>query len=167
MDEELIQQARHGDQQALGRLLTARGDKLYKVAYLYLHNRADALDAVQETALQAMLGIHRLQHLEYFDTWLMRIAMNCAFKMLRQQARKAPLEPTPEAAIDPDLGPDLRADLLALPKRYQEVLLMYYYQDLPMTQIAAVLHVPVGTVKSRLSRALAQLRQNGTVYDAY
>ena len=82
-ESELISQARAGDGAALGRLLRARQDKLYRTAFLYTRNQADALDVVQETALQAMLSIKRLRHPEYFDTWLIRILINSAYRLMR------------------------------------------------------------------------------------
>lgn len=84
-ESELISQARAGDGAALGRLLRARQDKLYRTAFLYTRNQADALDVVQETALQAMLSIKRLRHPEYFDTWLIRILINSAYRLMRSR----------------------------------------------------------------------------------
>jgi RNA polymerase sigma-70 factor (ECF subfamily) len=86
--DDLIASARAGDQTALVMLLQTRNDKLYRTAYLYLHNQQDALDAVQETALQVMLSIHKLKQPEYFDTWLIRVELNCIFKMMRSISRR-------------------------------------------------------------------------------
>ena len=83
--QDLINAAQQGDQEALVALLQARNEKLYRTAYLYLHQQQDALDAVQETALQAMLSIHKLKHPEYFDTWLIRVELNCIFKMIAKR----------------------------------------------------------------------------------
>jgi RNA polymerase sigma-70 factor (ECF subfamily) len=151
----------------LATLLQARQDKLYRTAFFYLHNQADALDVVQEVALQTMLSIHKLKHPAYFDTWLVRIALNCTFK----QMRKLPAIPPTPSSQDPtsasDLHQDLQRDLAQLPRRYQEVIVLYYLHDRPLAEISAVLHLPLGTVKSRLNRGLALLRQKGAVAHGY
>lgn len=167
MDLALIHRAQAGDTAALVALLQARNDKLYRTAYLYLHNQADALDAVQEASLQAMLNIHKLKHPEYFDTWLIRIVMNCAFKMYRRQPPSQPPAPVTDTAAASDLHADLTRDLARLPRRYQEVIVLYYYNDLPLAAVAKSLHLPLGTVKSRLNRGLALLRKEGAVHHEY
>jgi RNA polymerase sigma-70 factor (ECF subfamily) len=72
-----------------------------------------------------------------------------------------------EPSVASDLHADLQSDLEKLPKNLQVVIVMRYYNDLPLAQIAKVLHLPLGTVKSRLNRGLARMRQEGAVRDAY
>jgi RNA polymerase sigma-70 factor (ECF subfamily) len=165
--DDLIASARAGDQTALVMLLQTRNDKLYRTAYLYLHNQQDALDAVQETALQVMLSIHKLKQPEYFDTWLIRVELNCIFKMMRSRQPTLTDLAVDEPSVASDLHADLQSDLEKLPKNLQVVIVMRYYNDLPLAQIAKVLHLPLGTVKSRLNRGLARMRQEGAVRDAY
>lgn len=169
MDEaQLIKQAQFGDQEALVTLLQRRNQKLYRIAYMYVHNQADALDVVQETALQALLSIKRLRQPQYFDTWLVRIAIRCAYKQMASA-------PVPLSTASPSIAPttmsdlrfDLQRDLAQLPVKLQEVVVLYYFEDQSLQTIAKGLHLPLGTVKSRLSRALTRLRQKGVVVDAY
>lgn len=138
-DEELIARARAGDSEALGALLIARQDQIYRTAYLYTHNQADALDVVQETAVQAIQSVRRLRQPEYFTTWLMRIVMNVALKQQRGRARVVPL-------ADPEQGStgfaeqsgkrlDLADQLALLPPRYRQPLILFYYNDLSIAAI--------------------------------
>ena len=168
-ESKLISQARAGDGAALGRLLRARQDKLYRTAFLYTRNQVDALDVVQETALQAMLSIKRLRHPEYFDTWLIRILINSAYRLMR--SRKPVGDEAPAAAASPDnaavLHLDLVQDLAALPAKLRDVVILRFFNDLTLQEIGRVLHLPVGTVKSRLNRALQGLREKGEVIHEY
>lgn len=170
-DEELIARARAGDSEALGALLIARQDQIYRTAYLYTHNQADALDVVQETAVQAIQSVRRLRQPEYFTTWLMRIVMNVALKQQRGRARVVPL-------ADPEQGStgfaeqsgkrlDLADQLALLPPRYRQPLILFYYNDLSIAAIAQALRIPQGTVKSRLHRGIVLLREKGAELDAY
>ncbi|MFT8859082.1 sigma-70 family RNA polymerase sigma factor [Schleiferilactobacillus harbinensis] len=157
----LVQRAQAGDRAALGDLLIAHQTQMYRMAYLYVHNEADALDVVQETALQATKSIRKLRQPEYFKTWLLRILINVA----KQQIRAKPPAPLPasEAIYQPDLArrQDLLQLLAGLPENRRLPIVLFYYNGLTLKEISAVLHIPVGTVKSRMNRGLTQLRVEG------
>ncbi|MFD1431631.1 sigma-70 family RNA polymerase sigma factor [Lacticaseibacillus yichunensis] len=158
----LILAAKAGDQEALMQLLDARQEKLYKTAFLCVHDPQDALDIVQDTSLQAFLSIHRLRQPQYFDTWLIRILINVSRHYYR---RPLPPLPAPEQMLDAhrqvDLHEDLMQALAKVPAKYRVVLILFYFNELEANEIAAVLRVPTGTVKSRLNRGRKWLREKG------
>lgn len=164
----LITQAQAGDGEALGQLLQARQDKLYRTAFLYVHNQTDALDVIQETALQAMLSIKKLRQPEFFDTWLIRILINSAYRLLRHQKNTelADMHQGTTAAR-PELHWDLLQDLNKLSPKLRDVLILYYFNDLSLHEVAQVLHIPTGTVKSRIARGLQRMREEGDVIHEY
>ncbi len=167
-DADLILAARAGDQEALSKLLIARQTKLYKTAYLYVHTQADALDVVQETSLRALLSIGKLRQPQYFDTWLIRILINVAQKVYRQQTNTIPFVPeiTGDSTLT-DLHADLMSDLAMIPENFRVVLILFYFNDLEVEEIARVLRIPAGTVRSRLTRGRKMLRERGAVYREY
>ena len=94
--------------------------RLYRTAYLYLGNEADALDAVDEAVYQALRAIKKLRHPEFFESWLTRILLNECHKELRRRKRLLPEEAIPDSA-----GPDeydslpLKEAIRRLPEEYR------------------------------------------------
>lgn len=133
---------------------------LYRVARGVLRRPQDCADAVQEALLKAWAARASLRQPEYFKTWLTRILINECKTMLRRKHPLLPLEALPEtAAEESGCDVDLERALYALPEKYRIVVVMHYREGYSVEEIAAVLRVPAGTVKARLSRARARLRQ--------
>ncbi|KRN53740.1 hypothetical protein IV84_GL001750 [Pediococcus damnosus] len=165
---ELVLQAKRGDREALSTLLIDRQSKMYKTALLYVHNQEDALDIVQETSLQAFLSIKHLRHPQYFDTWLVRILINVSRRFYnRDRPISEVVELTTDCHRQVDLHQDLMQDLAMVPEKYRLVLILFYFNELQESEIAKVLRVPTGTVKSRLNRGREWLREKGDVIREY
>lgn len=101
----------------------------------------------------------RLRDPEALRAWLVKISVNCARQLNRRSRREVYLEDLPpQAAAREDPRPELWDAVLSLPRDQRAAVVLYYYEDLPVADIASLLRVPAGTVKSRLSRARDKLR---------
>lgn len=155
--EELIQRARAGDGAAFVELIEGQKGTLYKVARSYLHNDADAADAISETVLVCFEKLDTLRQPRYFRTWLVRVLIRKCQDMLRERKRSVPLEEAaPVAYIEQGHA---RVEFLALldslDEKYRTVLLLYYGEGFTVGEIAQAMDLKVETVKTRLKRARA------------
>ena len=155
--------------------LLAYDARLFNVAFRILRDRDDALDAVQDAYVQAFRGFHRFRGDSHPYTWLCRITLNeCSRRGGKRTARR---KREVELSVLEELGAPLfvedsafpRIDLrqtshriadavAALPKLYREMVRLRYFDHLSYRQVAEITGCPVGTVKSRLSRAHDKLR---------
>jgi RNA polymerase sigma-70 factor (ECF subfamily) len=171
-DEDLLRRARRHDRDAFAELVTRYQDRLYTSAFRMLGNTADAADVVQETFLRTYLHLDELRA-PTLQAWLYRVALNCCRDLQRKHARR-PTEPIDditsnvvplhESADDPEsqalsreLTREIGAALRQLGDDLREVIVLRDVNDLSYEEMAAALRIPVGTVKSRLSRARATL----------
>lgn len=137
---------------------------LLKTCYLYLHDAALAEDAVQETFIKAYRGMNHF-HGECADrTWLTQIAINTCRDMLRGSwfqriDRKVTPDELPEQSV-PDHAENilLAAEVMNLPRKLREVIILYYYQNMEGIEIAEALHISQPAVSTRLKRAREKLR---------
>lgn len=170
-DETLADNLKRGDRDALAALVERYHAPL--VGYLYRLTGGDAAlaeDMVQESFLRVIRGIQGYDYPRPFRPWLYAIATNLArdhYKSAGARFNVALLDeppyaastPTPEyAAIADEESAAVRDALMALPDHQRAALVLRYYQGLTLAEIAEVLHVPVGTVKSRLSLGIKRLR---------
>ena len=135
-------------------------DTAFAVAYLILGNRADCEDAMSQAILRAFEGRGKLKKRESFRAWFLRILRNEAYTLLRKRRRLTPVEELPEeAAPEGDSAGrlDLKAALAELTEE-QRTSLLLQQEGYDLTEIAEITDVPVGTVKSRISRAKKTLR---------
>ena len=171
-DEELVERARSGDADAYRSLMDTYQGISFRVAYLVAGDAADAEDAVADGFSKAWLALPRFRRGAPFRPWLLEIVANEARNRRRSSGRRARLAlhtaaqlrpgdaaPSPEAAV---LGAEGRERLLAAVNELREeerlVVACRYFLDLSEADTAAALGLRPGTVKSRLSRALARLR---------
>jgi RNA polymerase sigma-70 factor (ECF subfamily) len=165
-EEQVVVAAIQGDKLALQQLLKQEKDKLYRMAYTYVKNEEDALEVFQQTVLKAIESIHQLKEPIYFSTWLTRICINSAITMLKKKKKLVMMEDVVERLVGNELSEDLAqrldvADALSkLPEKYKTTLLLRFYQDFSVKQIAHILECPEGTVKSNIHRGLSILKQN-------
>ena len=167
---ELVELAIAGDKLAFEQLIKFESEKLYKIAYLHMRNKEDALDVLQEATYKSYISIHQLNSPAYFSTWLVKILIRTAYKELEQKKKVIQL---PEETIvdllesnkveNPSI--DLSEALSKLDSDYRNVLTLFYYYDLPIRTIATVLGKPQSTVKTYLRRAKLKLRK--TLGDDY
>ncbi|MFJ7733180.1 sigma-70 family RNA polymerase sigma factor [Lysinibacillus sp. NPDC097231] len=154
--------AKKGNNQAFVELLQEEKVKLYKMAYIYMKNENDALDVVQETIARAYANIHTVKEEQYFATWLMRILINTALEMLRKNQKIIPLleqQPEQEQISTNDEKLDLLQAIEQLEEKYKTVILLRYYRDLQIKEIADLLGCPEGTVKTNVHRGIQQLKK--------
>ncbi|MFE3574512.1 sigma-70 family RNA polymerase sigma factor [Lysinibacillus sp. NPDC059133] len=158
----LLSDAKKGNNQAFIELLQEEKVKLYKMAYIYMKNENDALDVVQETIARAYANIHTVKEEQYFATWLMRILINTALEMLRKNQKIVPLleqQLEQEQISTNDEKLDLLQAIEQLEEKYKTVILLRYYRDLQIKEIADLLGCPEGTVKTNVHRGIQQLKK--------
>ncbi len=133
---------------------------MYRLALAMLHNRQDAEDAVSEAVLRAYEKIHTLREADRFKPWIMQITANEARKIYGKNKRVTPVEDM-EAymPVFRDEKHELWDVVMQLEPAYREVIMLYFYERFTMKEISRIVRVPEGTVKSRLSRAKAKLRE--------
>ncbi|WP_018885563.1 sigma-70 family RNA polymerase sigma factor [Paenibacillus massiliensis] len=162
---ELIIRAKQGDPKAFQELVHADKEKLYRMAYIYMGNEEDALEVFQETIYKAFKSISTLQNNQYYSTWMTRILINTALALLRRKQKVIPFSPeilenhasTDNGQLEDQL--DLLQALDTLEEKYKSVLLLRFYKDFTIKQIAEILDIPEGTVKTHIHRGLSSLRQ--------
>ena len=135
-------------------------DSLYRIAYTILENDADAQDAAQEAMEQAYVSLPKLKDRNKFRPWLMRILKNTCYMMLRDRKRVIPFDDLPEQGEEPFDSLDLKTAFSRLSPESRLCITLYYYEGYSTQEIAAFLNEPIGTVKSRLSRARSAMRQD-------
>ncbi len=153
-------------------VIAQHGDRLLRLCFLYLRDIYAAQDALQETLLRAWRGWGRFRGEAEPGTWVTRIAINVCKNMLRRQLWRrtqdiVALEGIPAEQATAQDGA-LLAAVLSLPDKYREVILLFYYQELRVREIASALRIPQGTVAVRLKRARDLLRAlgEGGAFDA-
>ena len=135
-------------------------DRYYRLAYSYVGNPDDAADIVQEGAYKAILHCDSLQNTFYVNTWLYRIMLNEIFAFCRRnQKERVPVEEVPEQGKD-DIyeDVDLMQALQELDERDRAVIVLRYFEEYKLGEIADILEENVSTVKSRLYRGIKKLR---------
>lgn len=142
-------------------LLTEHYEKYYRLAYSYLQNEEDALDAVQESAYRAIRDCGKIKNKDYLSTWIYRIVINVSLDMLRKNKKVTPVEELPEIAVEDSYGESSLTEVLeTLDDKSRTVILLRYFEDLKLEDIAIIVGENLNTVKARLYRALKKLRLN-------
>ena len=157
----------------LSRLMTDHGDSVLRVCYLYLKDYALAQDVTQTAFMKAWEALARPSAatkglfaipgeqdvIPHQRAWMMRIAINACKNMLKSRtyrlyARATPLDQLPEPGYCPEPPDDtvLQA-VLSLKEKYREVVVLHYYQQMPLPDVAHALRLPQATVRTRLHRA--------------
>lgn len=150
--------------QTLERLVTQYQTSLLRTCYLYLHDQAQAEDAVQETFFKAYRNLGAFRGESSEKTWLMKIAINTCHDMrksgwFRHMNRKVTPDMLPEASVPPkEYEDDLMVEVMNLPFKLREVVLLYYYQNMDTNEIADILGIARSSVSGRLQRARGKLR---------
>lgn len=164
---ELVRQAQKGKKEALETLFLMEKEYLYKMAFLYMKNKEDALDLVQECILQCILSLKKLERPEYFRTWMTRILINCAKQEWRKRGRcdvsEEPELREMEELTQEEISREEKLDLydaidrLSFP--YKAIIIQYYFAGSKLKEIAELLNMPPGTVKAYHARAKCRLKE--------
>ncbi len=173
-DAQLIAQTLAGRSTAFGQLVEKYQDRLYNTMVHIVGSREDARDVVQDAFVQAFLKLETFQQNCAFYTWLYRIAFNAAASLTRRKRAVLSVEEARESfgrePVDKGAGPpaqmeeqerrrQIQAAIAALPEEFRTVLVLREMEGYCYEEIAEILDLPVGTVRSRLHRARLQLRQ--------
>lgn len=169
-ERELIRRAKKGDSDAFRLLVEAYQTAVYRLA-LRMCGESGAEDAAQEAFVAAWRGLPRFRGECKFSTWLYRLTTNAAIDYLRREQKQrtegdvddlslADDSPSPqEQAERSETQQRVRKALAALSDEHRQILLLRYMQELDYGEIAQALHISEGTVKSRINRAKARLRE--------
>jgi RNA polymerase sigma-70 factor, ECF subfamily len=164
---EVLEACRHGDREALRALYEAYKDRVYSIAYYFLHaNHAAAADVTQQVFLKLIDGIGSYRGGAVFSTWLYRIVVNACIDSTRRAKGSSHLsEPAVLQALrDPrsshedryarhEIAASVQDAVASLPPKLRVAILLRYFDDLDYSAIAEALGCSIGTVSSRLSRA--------------
>jgi RNA polymerase sigma-70 factor (ECF subfamily) len=167
VDPDLVAQAREGDREAFEEIVAQSLQRLNAVARLILRDPEAADDAVQDALVDAWVDLRALRDPERFDAWLNRLLVRACYDVARRDRGRRAIElplALGRAPVIGDIqhltavGDAVQRGLRRLPLDQRVVVVLAFYLDLPLAAIAATLGVPLGTVKSRLNRALHGLR---------
>jgi len=177
-DQVVVERVIGGDIDAFSVLVDRYQDRIYSVALHYVSNPEDAIDIAQEAFIKAYSKLRTFDSASAFYTWLYRIAVNTAIDFLRKRKSRVAeslddekftdvgFEPeSKDPSVDPlgvasrhEQARALRKAIAALSEKLRTVVVLHDVEGLSQEEVAEILKVPVGTVKSRVSRARAELR---------
>ncbi len=175
-DEALVDQARRGDRSALDTLLRRHHDRIYGLCRRMTGNDSDALDATQEALMAIVRGLERFDGRATFGTWTYRVATNACLDELRRRSRRprpglpdddvdlaiaGTFSAGPEQALDTAVADrlDIDAALALVPAERRAAVVLRDLCQLDYAEIAEVLGIPAGTVRSRIARGRAGLAE--------
>ncbi|WP_141433906.1 sigma-70 family RNA polymerase sigma factor [Bacillus sp. 03113] len=163
---KLVQKAKKGNDEAFEQLISSVRNKLYRTAYSYVRNEQDALDLYQDTIYKAYTSLKTLKKPESFQSWILKILIFKSIDFIRKESRHFT---TDDEKIFAELVSDENVDYIAhsmdlleafkfLDPKCKMIILLRYYHDLSIKEIASIMNYPEGTVKSHLNRAKKELR---------
>ncbi|MGP7815764.1 sigma-70 family RNA polymerase sigma factor [Niallia sp. 01092] len=173
---KLVQNAKKGNDEAFEQLISSVRHKLYRTAYSYVRNEQDALDIYQETIYKAYTSLKSLKKPESFQSWILKILVFKSIDFIRKDSRHFTTDNT---EIFAELISKENVDYIAhsmdlsdafkfLDPKYKTIILLRYYHDLSIKEIATILNYPEGTVKSYINRAKKELKpilKEGYMYE--
>ncbi|OGO77004.1 MAG: RNA polymerase subunit sigma-70 [Clostridiales bacterium GWB2_37_7] len=138
-------------------------ESYYRLAFSYVRNVDDALDIVQESILKALSSMSSLKEPDYIRTWFYRIVVNTSLDFLRRQKKLVIVEDEILCSFDTGADDvyavlDLQSVLETLPDNYRSIIILRYFEDLKLEEIAEILSENISTIKTRLYKALKWLR---------
>ena len=156
-----IIKAKNGDNEAFLELINENKLNIYRVARGILSNEHDIEDAIQNTVIKAYEKINTLKKNEFFRTWLVRILINECNEIIRRNKRVVSINESnhEERYNDCYENIDLTKAINSLSEELRITTVLFYFEDMSIKDIASVLNIPNGTVRSRLSRARKILRE--------
>lgn len=177
-DKLIVERVLKGDVDSFALLVNKYQDRIYSAVFNYVSNPEDAVDVSQETFVKAYSKLHSFDSASAFYTWLYRIAINTAIDYIRRKKSRPAdsLDDTKytESGFEPvsyDMTSDpetmlsrgiqkqsLRNAIHSLSEKLRNVIILHDVEGLSQEEVAEILRIPVGTVKSRVSRGRAELR---------
>ncbi len=164
----LVKQAQKGNKEALLQLILAEQDAYYRLAYSYMSNEHDAMDAMEDMIVTLYEKLGQLQKSEAFYSWSKTILVNRCKTILRNKERFLPLEDERESSLaaladdnsyrTTESEMDMQVLLSYLNTQQREAIELRYIHDLPYQTIADMTGAPLGTIKSRISQGIQKLK---------
>nr|UWI51594.1 sigma-70 family RNA polymerase sigma factor [Clostridioides difficile] len=137
-------------------------DSFYRIAYSYTKNEEDALDVVQESMYKALYSVENLKEVNYIKTWFYKILVRTSIDFIRKNRKYNNMT---DISIIDDTGEydkytdlDLKKALEELPIEYKSIIILRFFEDLKIEEVAIILDENVNTVKTRLYTALKKLK---------
>jgi RNA polymerase sigma-70 factor (ECF subfamily) len=166
MRRELVERAIAGDRDAYAELVRTLIGRLYAVAFLILRNQAQAEDATQEALVAAWRDLSALRDPDRFDGWVHRILVRACHREAARGRRAGDVHVDvstinlvqPDRSVDVVITDELERGFRRLDPDLRAVVVLRFYLDLPVPEVAEMLGIPVGTAKSRIHRATQMLR---------
>ena len=152
------------EKETLLQLLLKAEDTLFHVTFSILQNEADAADAVQEAILKAYGNRHKLKNEAYFKTWITRIAMNESYAIYRKNRKYVGMEDPDTLSVETlekyvrEEYLDLYQAVSGLEEKLNICIVLFYFEGYSVAEMAQILRVPQGTIKSRLNRGRKLLK---------
>ena len=166
-DVELLARVAAGDHEAFTTVMQAHEDRVFSVCLRILGNREHALDATQDTFLTTFRKAGQFEGKSALGTWIYRIAVNTCYDLLRREKRRRadalperldPVDVQAEEQIDAiALRPELQRALSKLAPEFRSAVVLADIEGMALADVASILDVPVGTVKSRVFRGRRML----------
>ncbi|TXC91035.1 sigma-70 family RNA polymerase sigma factor [Metabacillus litoralis] len=163
MEKELVKRVRNGDDSAFAELVHPLIEKGYRASYSILRSKEKAEEVLQISMIEAYRNIMNGKEIHYFTTWFLTLVSHRSIDMIRKFAKEkefsdeisliAEKENVEEAIIKDETEGELKKSITSLTNEdYRTVLLLYYYQELSINEIANLLNLKIPTVKSHLRR---------------
>lgn len=146
------------DHQSFVQKIQEMRGQLYRTAYGYLGNPHESMDAVDEAVFQAYRAWKQLRNEEHFKTWMTRILIHVCYKELRRRKIETVVEDFPEKQEEEFDSLPVREAVRRLPEELRRVIVLRYFTGLTLSETAATLEIPQGTVATRQRRALSLLK---------
>lgn len=161
----LVRKAKKGDKNALVKLIMAQKNDYYRLAFTYMKNKQDSMDALEDMIVTLYEKIHLLKKEDTFYSWSKVILVNKCKGILRKNKRVVPIDAVEEQVSEDQIKHKddqilLEKQLKKLTPKHQEVIKLRYFLDYEYETIAKLLKIPVGTVKSRLSIGIRKLKES-------
>lgn len=164
----LVKQAKRGNKEALLQLIISDQDAYYRLAYTYMGNEHDAMDAMEDMIVAVYEKIDQLQKEEAFYSWSKTILVNRCKALLRKQKKLFLFEDGQEPSLaavtddnpyrDKESEMDMQVLLSHLNAQQREAIILRYVHDFPYKTIADMTGEPLGTIKSRISQSIQKLK---------
>lgn len=155
----IIKKAQNGNISSFEELIEMQKVQMYKTAKAILKNEDDVCDAIQEALISAYKNIANLKNENYFKTWIIRITINKCYDIIHKNSlnseknEKTVFYEESESPGSIETKIDLEYAIKQIDEDLRIVTVLYYYDDIPVKEISKMLNIPIGTVKSKLSRA--------------
>lgn len=150
---------------------SANQEKFYRLAYSYVKEKEAALDVVQDAVVNALKGYENLREKSFLKTWFYRILVNASINYIRKNKKYVLTEEMEEQKAEPQMDTvgkmDLYHAIQTLPDQLRSIVILRFFEDMKLADIAEIMSAPESTIKTRLRSALKQLfnKMEGDYYE--